>query len=415
MPQNDMTPGECLLHGGYPIEARPYLEADLKRDPEKPAHWNNWGMMQKWLGNYPEAISAFRKALELAPAMLPTHHNLGMCYEETGRFREAIERYAFVCSWTIDENCMYALGSCLLREGKFDQAEVFWERARLAKFSAVIVPDIQVWRGESLEGEKILVTREGGYGDIFWLVRYLKSLKELGAHVTFLAPPTTVSLLKHFKWADAVIPSDAEFNVKDYDYQIPLWSLPWELRKIGAASMPMECGQYIEVRETLMGRVGLRGGLAPYSGEALTVFRKMRAIQPEYVDRFHKVPVSWTWLNADPAPEWCDASVTKGCDWLETAKIIAGLDFVVAVDSSVFHLAAALGKPVFLAVPLGSDWKFFREESTCSWYPSVRLYRNTDPVSFEGVVDRIVEDLCRVNNLTSYVMKNKEALCEART
>ena len=106
----------------------------------------------------------------------------------------------------------------------------------------------------------------------------------------------------------------------------------------------------------------MRGGLAPFTGEALTVFRKMRSFQPELVERFKEVPVSWTWLNADPAPEWCDAAVTKGCDWLETAKIIAGLDFVVAADSSVYHLAAALGKTVLLVVPKGADWKFFYDE-----------------------------------------------------
>ena len=93
--------------------------------------------------------------------------------------------------------------------------------------------------------------------------------------------------------------------------------------------------------------------------------------------------------------------------------MIAGLDIVVAVDSSVFHLAAAMGKPVLLAVPLGSDWKFFHEQETCSWYRSVRLFRNTDAVSFKPVVDQIVGYL--ENLLSGQETAIQEEPCEART
>lgn len=412
LPQRVMTPGECLLHGNYPVEALPFIEEDIRRHPERGGHWNNIGMCYKFLGRYEEAIAAFKRCLELEPGIVPAHHNLGMCYEETGRFDDALREFAYTCSWAPDENNMYALGACLLRERKFDKALEYWERARIGKLSAIIIPNIRMWRGENLAGNKIVVTREGGFGDIFWLLRYLEPLKELGAHVSFQVHGPMKSLLDGNRFIDLVVPDTEPVDAQFYDYQIPLWSLPWELRKMGVADIPMDRGPYIHV-EPLAKTKGVNVGLAPYGGEALSVYRKMRSIQPEYVEEFAKLPVNWTWLCGEKAPEWCAASIVRGCSWLETAKVIAGLDIVVAVDSSVFHLAAAMGKPVLLAVPLGSDWKFFHEQETCSWYRSVRLFRNTDAVSFKPVVDQIVGYL--ENLLSGQETAIQEEPCEART
>ena len=411
VPQRELTPGECLIHGGYPVEALPFIEADLKRQPDRSGHWNNYGMCQKFIGNYDEAIESFRKAIELGPNILMPHHNLGMCYEETGRFEEATREYSHVCAWSQDENCMYALACCLLRERKFDQALQFWERARLAKNSAVIVPNLKVWRGDSLAGQKILVIREGGFGDFFWLMRYLKPLKDMGAHVTYMVPKSMLSLLDGHPWIDVAMLDSTQFLVQDYDYQIPLWSLPWELRKIGQAQVPWSPGPYIDVDSGARSRRGLRVGMAPYAGENLSIHRKMRSIQPELVERFRDIPVSWTWLCGEAAPEWCAASIKQGCDWLETAKVIAELDAVVCVDSSVMHLAGALGVPTLVALPKGSDWKWFYDEDKSCWYDKMRLYRNQDAVSFKPVVDNIIRDLkSRFSESTQ-----REVLCEART
>lgn len=393
IPQKEFTPGSWMLHGGFPVEALPFIEREITANPKAGGLWNNFGMCHKFMGHYDIAIESFKKCVELEPWVVRARHNLGMAYEETGRFDEALREYAYVCSWEPDENTVYALASCLMREKRFDRALEYWERARLGKLSAVVYPNIRMWRGESLAGKNIIVTREGGFGDIIWLLRYLKPLKELGAHVTFHVHKPIVELLRGHPFTDAVQAHDAKVDDQVFDYQIPLWSLPWELRKLGLAEVPMNRGAYLEVRETLLGHVGTRVGLAPYTGEALSVHRKMRAIQPELVDLFRSVPVDWTWLNTEPAPEWCSAAISPTSSWSDTAAVIAHLDAVVAVDSSVMHLAAAMGKRVYALIPLGSDWKFFNDQHSTDWYPTMRLVRNTDPVSFRPAVERAIEIL----------------------
>jgi hypothetical protein len=386
------------MNGGYPVEALPYLEAEIKAHPEAWGPWNNLGICYKFLGRYDDSLKALKESLRLSDTP-PAHHNIGIVYEEMGMWKEALDNYVAAAVNTSSCDTQYGMSTCLLRERKFDIATPIWESARLGKKSATFVPNMEIWRGQDLKGKKLLVTREGGYGDIFWLLRYLRPLKEMGAHVTLYTFKSQMTILDGHPWIDRLMNADNPIIESEFDYQVPLWSIMWELRKCRPFRVwvPLEMTEpYIRTvnKKTLPNPDGRPVvGISYSAGEMLSVHRKMRSIQPEYLGEFAKVPVRWVSLVLGEKPEWCEADLSGCKTWLDTAEIVAGLDLVVASDSSVMHLAAAMNKPVWTFVPSGSDWKWWHEGETTSWYPSMRVFRNPEPVSFKPVVDRIVAEV----------------------
>ena len=389
VPQKTYSPGGCLVNGGYPVEALPFLEREII-EHEHFSTWNNLGLCHKWMGNYDKALAAFKRTLEMMPGAISTHHNIALAHEEMGNFEAAIKGYATATSWTSEANMQFGLASALLREKKFEQAMPLWEIARLGKRSCGYLPNLEVWRGQHLFGKSILVSREGGFGDIFWQLRYLKLLRDMGAHVVLQVNERQVEILTGHPWVDRVIPDKQPLNPQDYDYQVPMWSLMWEFRKLG---VPVPLGMdepYIKAtrKETFDSPAV---GIGWEAGEITSIHRPMRAIQEEYLDEFAKVNVNWYSLIPGKQPAWCKGVCPLG--WKQTAEFIAGLDLVISADTSIAHLSGAMGLPTWVFLPAGSAWLYFRETETCEWYPSMRLFRNREPVSFKPVVERLVEEL----------------------
>jgi hypothetical protein len=395
VPQHIFSPGECLVNGGYPVEALPFLKRELEK-AENFGTWNSLGVCYKWMGRYDLAIEAFNKVLQMMPGLVNSEHNLGMCYEEMGDFKRAIKHYSFSSAWSGNPNNQFGLAQCLLRERKFDTAEQIWETSRLGKKSAVLMPNVEVWRGQDLSGKKIFISREGGYGDVFWQMRYLRLLKDMGAHVTLQVNERQVEILAGHPWTDAVVADKEPICTQDYDFQVPLWSLMWEFRKLGTP-VPMTMDEpYIKVNNPVKHPAN-SVGLCWAAGEATSIHRKMREIQTEHLQLLADVPVNWVSLipeGMDPAypkPDFCTASCPLG--WKKTAEFIAGLDLIISADTGIAHLAGAMGKPVWTFLPANSAWFYFKNSEECEWYPSMKLIRNTEAVSFKPVVERIVLDL----------------------
>ena len=393
------TLGECFLNGGFPVEALPYLEAEVQERPKNWGAWNNLGCCHKFLGHYEMAIECLKRSMMLSPNAVQPCHNLGMAYEESGHLKEAIQCYVHAVSFHRNEQSEYGLAECLFRDGKFDMGVEMWERSRLEKNSCAFIPNIKVWRGEDLEGKKILVTREGGHGDVFWLLRYVKPLKDMGAHVTFHAYESQRSLLEGHPWIDRWADQSTDLDEKDFDYQVPLWSIMWEMRKLEPQNgwVPMGMDEpYITVPAPEKSPHGFTVGICWKAGECLSVWRKLRSIQDEWLAAFADIPVDWVSLIPGEKPDWCNSGLPEKCDWKTTAEVVAGLDLVISADTSMCHLAGAMGKPAWVFVPLASDWKWFHDKETSSWYPGMRIFRNTDAVSFKPVVDEMVSELWRV-------------------
>ena len=253
----------------------------------------------------------------------------------------------------------------------------------------------QEWQGQALAGKTLLVTDDQGHGDAIQFVRYLPHLRDRGvAHVTWRTFPPLVRLL-----ADAapyatvlnVLPDSMRFDFHCNSTSLPRW-FATEMGNIPAAVPYLRPPSHLKSamkrpagRRSAQGRP-LRVGLV-WSGDARHTRDHLRSIPADLFLRladvagisFHSLqhevrPADAAALQACPA---IGREVEKALDFADTAALIARLDLVIAVDTGVAHLAAALGKPVWVMLHVAPDWRWMVDRVDCPWYPTMRLFRVT--------------------------------------
>ena len=386
-PSQRPEPGAVLLLHGLVDEALPYLLEKVRRVPKSASGWNDLAVCHRRRGDWRSALTCAQQALSLE-----THgaviHNLGMIYEDAGNFERAEAYYEAAVNGLQGHpdawQAQLALAGCLLRRGERQKAWPLWNQARAVK-SYVTLPQVPMWEGQDLKGKRIVVTREGGHGDAFWLLRYLKCLKEQGAgEVAFCCVKSMQVLLSGHPWIDKLIPSDEPIEF-DYDYQIPLQGIMAVVDKF-----PLVVdAPYLSVRSKIEFG-GPAVGLCWKAEEAPIVWRKARGLDESLLAQLQEVPVNWVSLQyGERAPWMQDAQDYMALGWQGTAAVIAGLDCVVTADTAIFHLAAAMNKPTIVFVPLNSDAKFFFGGTDSPWYSSCRVVRNSDANSFAPAVEEI--------------------------
>lgn len=381
---------EVLLTNRLPHEAVPFLESELSRAPNSIRWLNNTAIAYRQLGRFAEAEKLILKAIELNPKAPEPWHNLGHILEDYGRWAEAEDNYikaiALSKGGEQDRLSRFALGACLMQRYEFGQAWKFWAEGRDGG-SYPILPEIPQWRGEELDGKRIIVMREGGYGDIFLMFRYLGELKKRGAHVTFHSWNPLVEFIEGHPWVDRAVGSRQIFDLDDFDYQISIQSI---MEFVEPCPLPMT--------ETYFWAKNPKNypypavGLCWPAGEVVNPYRKYRSIPREAIECLKDIPVHWVSLQvSEPTPEWMEPTEKN---WKKTADVIAGLDLVISSNTSVCHLAAAMGKPTWLILQLNSEWFWFLEREDSPWYlPSFRIFRNPDPLDFSPAIARVKEAL----------------------
>jgi hypothetical protein len=396
-PREMPEPGEVLVDRGLAQEALPYLVKNcLERHSAR--DWNNLGKARKHLGELAKAEDAFERSIELDPSNPFPTYNLGLVLEDLGRFEEAEQCYENALGQSQrliarhpsflqgqEQRIYYALACSYMRRGEFDKAWPFW---RIPRGMTPRVTSIPVWHGEDLEDKKILVLREGGYGDEILYLRYLAKLKVLGAKVTYLGSKSMKGLLSEHPWIDQWLDERDEIESEAFDYQVSLWSIMdvLNLPLLGMGEVPyLRAGYYDwgEPRPTV--------GICWRPAEDPNVFRKFRAIQRELLEDVADLPFRWVSLQyGEKAPPWMqDVNHLMEGGWHETARLVAALDMVVSTDTALVHLAGGLGIQALLVLPLNVDWKWQAAGEKTAWYPSVHLVRNTEPISFAPAVKEV--------------------------
>ncbi len=287
----------------------------------------------------------------------------------------------------------YHRGSMRLLHGRFVEGwqdfEHRWEVADRG-FSA---PEMKtpVWRGEDLNGRSIVVYSEQGLGDTIQFVRFLPRLTETGARLTFLCHPMLMRLFRNLPDLGIEIVATCPENAP-FDFQSALMSLPARFETTvetipGKVPYVAPEHELVERWRERIGRQGFKIGICWQGNPAgaidrgrsapLTEFRPMAAIpgvrlislqRKHGVEQLARLPDGMHIETLDPFDEGKDA-------FIDTAAIMENLDLVVTSDTSVAHLAGALGRPVWLATKHIPDWRWMLGRSDSPWYPSMRLFR----------------------------------------
>lgn len=382
--------GSALRLSGHPREAMAEYEEAIRLNPNYAEAHCNLGNALRELNRTDEAIACFQKSISLQPGSPEVLNNLAGAFEEQGKTDEAIATYGESIQAKPDFYLAHQnLGILLLREQRFAEGwEEFEWRLHDPELVGVLSGiDLPHWDGSPLNGKRILIVTEQGFGDTFQFLRYLPQVLERGGQVVFRCQPELRGVLKNIagvdEWSWRTDPPPK------CDCVVPLLSLP-RLLKVNASTMP-SAGSYIPVdpessarwKDKLGARKArLRVGLA-WSGRAEFANNQRRSISLAELSPLAEFSeIEFFSLQKGPAAEQLASSpiqlrdeMPAISDFAETAGLMDQLDLIITVDTSVAHLAGAIGKKVFLLLHHVPDWRWFEGRDDSPWYPSMRLFR----------------------------------------
>ena len=382
-----------------------------------PEAHNNLGNALKEKDELDAAITSYNRALQLNSNFPEAHNNLGLALQAQGELDAAIA--SFNQSLGIkpnDPEARHNLSLAQLASGDYTQGWINYE-SRSGKIRNPSIPHAnpksKAWKGEKLSaGEKLLLVSEQGLGDTLQFMRYAQHLKEQGIE-TSICTQTNLHRLVQASGIDASPLSAHEANETTEGRWMPLLSLPRHLDV--SPDNPIVTNPYIFTKQELIEQwkdilahekrpvIGLnwqgdqhrektnsKGRSLPLESFAplatcknislLSLQKGFGSEQLEtcsFKDRFVR----------------CQDQINRAWDFLETAAIIANCDLVITNDTSVAHLAGGMGKTTWLLLSKAPDWRWGIKGDKSFWYPSMRLFRQSERGNWDGVLQRVANAL----------------------
>lgn len=349
------------------------------------------GQVQQALGQDSAALDSYARAVELDPGDPTAHLNLGVLLERQGDYAAALRQFDLA----LRLNPGYALAHiarafALLRKGELaDGLREYEWRWRIGKSAGFVIdPNVPVWDGGDLGGRRIVVHAEQGLGDTLHFARYVPMVAARGGEVIFEVQPELERLLRGDGRFGTVLPRGS--LLPRHDSQISLMSLPHQfgttLSTIPAAVPYIRNdAQLVEHwRQRMASDQKLKVGLT-WAGGPLFPGDKRRSTTLATFAPLAAVPeVSFYSLQVGPQagqalrPPDGMGLVDLGPelkDFADTAAALTQLDLVISVDTSVVHLAGAMGRAVWVLIPFVPEWRWFMDREDTPWYPTARLFR----------------------------------------
>jgi tetratricopeptide (TPR) repeat protein len=356
------------------------LDRAVRLDPHEVRHWNNLGMTRAAMLNLNAALKDFQTAIEGDPTYIDGHVNLAIANLNVGNFGDGWRHY----------------------EWRRQAVPNLWQGP----------PDRQ-WQGEDLNGRTILVYSEQGLGDTVQFARYAPLLEARGAKVILEVQEPLLWLLHSLSptielaaWGSTLARGQA------VDYFAPLLSLPG-LFQTTIDTIPNKI-PYLQVADddvsdwsARMGELsGLKVGIV-WAGQSGDLHwqrtDRRRSLTIDQILPLLKVPgVSWVSLQKgrDDDHERLRAMGVEIADHTEsfadfgyTAAMVANLDLVISVDTSVAHVAGAMAKPVWLLSRFDGCWRWLLDREDSPWYPTMRLFRQDQSRDWTPVVENVAKSL----------------------
>jgi Flp pilus assembly protein TadD len=406
--------GNLLQAEGQVESAILNFEQALAIDPKNADVYTGLAVALNSQGDAEAAIARLRQAIALNPNHARAYTCLGGVMWRQGKLEQATNHYRTATQLEPDQaEAHLGLAQSLLAIGDFRGgfAEFEW-RWKLVPFSSLSQP---LWDGSNLQGETILLRAEGGFGDIIQFVRYAALVAEAG-RVILVCQPSLQRLLATAPGVDQVV---VEGDLPEFQAQAPLMSLPRILEttpetipaQIPYLAPPAGHEFKLEQLPETKFKVGLvwasghkaDRGLTNYLNVMLRESQQARSFPVAmYAGVLAIANVSFYSLqvgpNAAELVELGDRSQLQDLsphiqDFADTAALISQMDLVISVDTAVAHLAGALGKPVWILLSHNPDWRWFLADEDTPWYPTLRLFRQSSPGDWTGVLAEVADAL----------------------
>lgn len=348
-------------------------------EPNSAAAFNNYGNTLREMGMPQRAIPFLEHACILDPNMTTAHFNLSVATLLSGDLRKGMKQYQ--SRWNFEHL-----------------------QGLLPSYTQ------PVWTGEDLTDKTILVLGEQGHGDVLQFSRFVADLKKYNPKkICFCAGPDMTELFNSSSAFNGVEISNYPNGLPDFDTWAMLMSLPIGLDiDYSTLNSPL---QYIDApertvqqwRQRLGNKTRRRVGIG-WSGRRDTWINRHKAVKFEHIaDLIQRFPnVQWVNLQADATDEENSVLSSLGVshypntikDWADTAGLVHHLDLVIGVDTSISHLAGAMGRPLWVMLPqYALDWRWLLDRGDSPWYPSAKLFRQPVRGDWTSVINKISQYL----------------------
>ena len=451
-------------------EAIEYYKQALRLDPNYAEVYNNMGIALKAKEQFTEAVSYFEEAIRLEPDFAEAYYNLANSLRDETRCTEAIENYRHAVQLKPDfaeaynhlggvlnakgeyaeviendkaiENYRRALqikpnfaeahwnlSLALLRTGRFTEGWKEYEWRLNPTLKMTVYPhcyETPRWDGSCFKGKRLIVHCEQGLGDTLHFVRYLPMVKARGGTAILEIRKPLYRLLQNFPGVDELVEAslDNKPAVK-FDYHVSLMDLP-KIFETTLETIPAEvpyihaCPTKAEYwRKKLTGadfKVGIVWAGSPTHGNdryrscTLKHFAPLTEVDGVRLYGLQKGEA------AAQAEELADemAITNLGAefeDLTDTAAAIENLDLVISVDTSVLHLAGAMGKPAWALLPFSPDWRWMLDRQDSPWYPTMKLFRQKKWGQWEPVFQEVAEELRTMatkHKIENHILKHRQ-------
>jgi tetratricopeptide (TPR) repeat protein len=401
---------------GQPDAALQAAQVAVNAAPALPQAQLALASAQYDLGYFVAAEASLRAALALSPGWALALANLGLVLSAQGQLDEALRAYDDAIVHAPDEaQALFGRANCLLAMGDFARGwPAFTARRKMPETDRRVFSQ-PVWQGEAAEGRTLLVHAEQGFGDTLQFVRFAPLVAgRSGAQVILEVQPELVRLLRNLPGVARVMPRGA--RLPPFDLHVAMMDLACVFSPELAAMAP-----YIATDPALVAahplppapgglRVGLvwAGQSRPDQPHAFAMDRRrslqlqdFAALAPicrdagiSLVSLQYGKPADQ--LKAPPACLEIIDGLRGISDFAGTAAILAQLDLVIAVDTSTAHLAAAMGREVWLLSRFDACWRWMRDRSDSPWYPTLTVFRQARPNDWRGPIEAVCRRLEKV-------------------
>jgi tetratricopeptide (TPR) repeat protein len=397
--------GNALAQLGQLDRAIADHDAALALAPRHPQALYNRANTLHALGREQEAIDAYDGVLAAAPRHVSAWLNRGLALAAINRHEEALSSYAQVRALEPQHaEAHFNAGLSLLTLGDYQRGfaeyEWRWQRAGLTVRREFRQP---LWLGDTpLADKTVLLHAEQGLGDTVMFARYVPLLARGGAKVVLEVQPGLKPLLAGLQGASAVVARGEP--PPPFDLNCPLASLPLAC-KTGVASIPADIPylhadlQRLERWRSRLGEPKAPRVALAWSGSAAHVNDRWRSLPLAQLAPLLSV-AGVQFVSVQRELRDADAAAFEGesrilhlgpelADFADTAAVLALADLVVCVDTSIAHVAGALGRPAWVLLPFQPDWRWMLGREQSPWYPALRLFRQPKIGDWASVIERV--------------------------
>jgi tetratricopeptide (TPR) repeat protein len=396
--------GDSLCAAARYDLAAPICRRALALKWDVPEAHNNLGNALCGMGEYEQGIVSYRQALSLRPDFCEAHNNLGNAYHCMGDLEQAICMYRTATALRPDDaSARWNMGLIHLMQGDYEKGWPEYEWRLKLKTGRREFAEPR-WDGSDLAGKTILLHAEQAMGDTIQFLRYVPMVAARGGTVIVACQGELVRLVGRQEGVKKSVELFSQ-SLPKFDVQLSMGSLP---------------GLFGTRLPTIPANV-------PYISAGVTAVRKWKSrVNKEagkrrkvglvwagrsYPDPFRAVPAEMIAALGNVQGNWfCSLQKGEGLegkrpemeltdwtseltDFAETAALMANLDLIVTIDTSVAHLAGAMGKPAWVLLKAVPDWRWMMQGSACPWYPTMRLFRQTTRGDWQAPIDEVIQAL----------------------